>query len=81
MRRNKDLELEFLLGCYRRFGTVAGILITALGDKVYGWSQAVDGQLVAVPEFVITLCQSTWRKKKEKSFKINHSTTLNNRVT
>lgn len=53
------LELELLLGCYRGFGAVARVLVTALRDEVDWWSQAVDGQLVSVPKLVVTLCQST----------------------
>lgn len=52
-------ELEFLLGCCRGFGAVAGVLIAALRDEVDWWGQAVDGQLVAVPQLVIALCEST----------------------
>lgn len=56
----QHLELEFLLGCCRRFGAVTLVLVAALRDEVDWWSQAVDGQLVAVPELIITFCQSTW---------------------
>lgn len=55
------LELEFLLGCYRGFRAVAGVLVAAFRDEVDRRSQAVDGQLVAVPQFIVTFCESTWR--------------------
>lgn len=64
------LQLEFLFRCYRWFRAVAGVLVTALRDEVNRGSQAVDGQLVAVPEFIVTLCESTWKRvlsRREKS--------------
>lgn len=67
---SQHLELEFFLGCYRGLRAVAGVLVTALGDEVDRWSQAVDGQLVAVPQFIVTLCQSTWRRCRRKHNKL-----------
>jgi len=54
------LELELFLGGHGGLGAVGRVVVAALRDEVDRRSQAVDGQLVAVPQLVVALSQRTW---------------------
>lgn len=59
------LQLELFLGRDGRLRTLAGVLVAALRDEVNGRGQAVDGQLVAGPEFVVAFGQSPCRRRTD----------------
>lgn len=61
------LELELLLGRYGGLGAVARVLVAPFRDEVDGRRQAVDRQLVAVPQLIITLCQCAWEEEDKEN--------------
>lgn len=65
-------ELRFMPRIGRRLRNIQSLYVALFLYHVDWWCQAIDWKLVSIPQFIIALCECTFRKgRNEKGFSLN----------